>query len=144
MQPPSIIRFSRLFLASLGLAGLLAALTFPGLKASLLRQDPGAAGLGDGVLILALGLGLAVMLVLWFLIAQRGSNVAKWVLVALTLVSIALQVPKIGAIVGSLDPVSMLSLLAALGQLVAIAFLFRADAREWLGHDQPLDFADVG
>lgn len=144
MQPPSIIRFSRLFLASVGITALLAALNFPGLKASLLRQDPAAANLGDGVMILALALGIAVLVVLWFLIARRASNVAKWVLVALTAVSIALQVPKVGAIVVSLDPIAILGLLAAVGQIVAIAFLFRADAREWLSHDQPLDFADVG
>jgi hypothetical protein len=144
MQPPSIVRFSRLFLAAVGITALLAALNFPGLKASVLRQDPAAASLGDGVLILALALGIAVLVVLWFLIARRASNVAKWVLVALTAVSIALQVPKVGAIVSSLDPIAILGLLVAVAQIVAIAFLFRADAREWLGHDQPLDFADVG
>lgn len=144
MQPQSIIRFSRLFLASVGVTALLAALNFPGIRASLLRQDPAAASLGDGVLILALALGFAVLAVLWFLIAHRASNIAKWVLVALTALSIAYQVPMVGAILSSLDPIAILGLVAAVGQIVAIAFLFRADAREWLGQNQPLDFADVG
>jgi hypothetical protein len=144
MQPPSIINFSRIFLASVGVTALLAALNFPALRTTLLRQDPAAASLGDGVLILALALGIAVLLVLWFLIARRASNVAKWVLVALTAVSVALQAPKVGAILMSLDPIAALGLLAAIGQIAAIGFLFRADAREWLSHDEPLDFADVG
>ncbi len=144
MQPPSIANFSRIFLAAVGIASLLAALNYPALKIALLRQDPGAASLGDGVLIMALGLGIAVQLVLWFLIAHRASNVAKWVLVAMTAVSLALQFPKIGAIIASLDPVAILGLMVAVAQIVAIAFLFRADAREWLGHEQSPDLADVG
>ena len=144
MQPPSIVRFSRLFLASVGIATVLTALNFPAVRYKLVPQDPAAANLGDGVLILAIALSLAALVVLWFLIAHRASNVAKWVLVALTAVTILLQPPNVGAIVASLDPIAVLGLLAGLGQIVAIAMLFRADAREWLGRDQPLDFADVG
>lgn len=144
MQPRSIVLFSRFFLASVALATALSALNFEVLKAKLVRQDPGAASLGDGVMILAIAVGIAVPVVLWFLIARRASNIAKWLLVAFTLVGIALQPPRLMAILGSLDPVAGLGLLAALGQLIAIAFLFRADARAWLGREQTPDLADIG
>jgi hypothetical protein len=144
MQPRSIALFSWLFLASLALTAALSAFSFSALKAALVRQDPGAAGLGDGVLILAVAVALAALVVLWFLIAHRASNIAKWLLVAFTLVSLALQPPRLMAILSSLDPVALLGLLAALGQLIAIAFLFRTDAREWLGREQSPDLADIG
>jgi hypothetical protein len=144
MQPRSIALFSRFFLPSIALTAILSALNFPALKAALVRQDPGAASLGDGVMILAVAAALAALVVLWFLIAQRASNIAKWLLVALTLVSLALQPPRVLAILASLDPVALLGLLAALGQLIAIAFLFRADARAWLSREQSPDLADIG
>jgi len=144
MQPPSILRFSRFFLISLGLAAALTVMTFDSLKASLIRQDPAAASLGDGVLGMSIALGLGVMVVLWYLIARRGSNIAKWVLVALTAVSIFLQLPKLGAVAANLDLVAVLSLLAAAGQIYAIAMLFRADARAWLGREEPVSGLDIG
>ncbi len=144
MQPRSITLFSRIFLASVALATMLSALNFEVLKAKLVRQDPGAASLGEGVMILAIAVGIAVPTVLWFLIAQRASNIAKWLLVAFTAVSLGLQPPRVMAILSSLDPVALLGLLAALGQMIAIGFLFRADAREWLGREQSPDLADIG
>ncbi len=144
MQPRSITLFSRYFLASVALAAVLSALNFPALKSALVRQDPGAASLGDGVMILAVAVAIAALVVLWFLIAHRASNIAKWLLVAFTLVSIALQPPRVMAILASLDPLALLGLVAALGQLIAITFLFRADARAWLGQEQSPDLADVG
>ena len=144
MQPPSIIRFSRIFLAALALAAALSVLTFPSLKASLIRQDPAAASLSDGVLALAVALGLGVMVVLWYLIARRGSNLAKWVLVAVTVVSILLQLPKLGAVMANPGLMSGLSLLAIAAQVYAIVMLFRADARAWLGRERPVDGFDIG
>ncbi len=144
MQPPSIINFSRIFLASIALATALAAFRFPALKSALIRQEPTAASLGDGVLALAITLGQVVMLVLWFLIARRASNVAKWILVLLTLLGFALLMPEMRASLSHFAWQPTLSIFVAFLQVIAIAFLFRADAREWLSHDQPLDFADVG
>lgn len=144
MQPRSIALFSRIFLASLVLTAVLSVFDFPALKAALVRQDPGAASLGDGVMVLVFGLALAVMLVLWFLIARQGSNIAKWVLVALTVIGFGLTLPDYFAAFRHVRLISTLSLLAALGQLIAIAFLFRADARAWLGREQSPDLADIG
>jgi hypothetical protein len=144
MQPRSIVLFSRIFLAAVALTAVLSALNFSALKAKLVSQDPGTASLGDGVMILAIAVGIAALVVLWYLIAHRASNIAKWLLVAFTLVSLALQPPRVMAILASLDPVALLGLLAALGQLIAIAFLFRSDARAWLGREQTPDLADVG
>lgn len=144
MLPPSIQRFSRIFLASLGLASAITALTYADLKTALIKQDPAVAGLGDAVLLLSLGLGAVVMLVLWFLIVHRSSAVAKWVLVALTAVSILLQLPKSAGILASFGAVSALSLLAVMGQVYAIALLFRSDATTWLAREQTADQLDLG
>lgn len=144
MTVPSIQRFTRLFLASLAVAAALAAATFRDLKRALIQQDPAMGSLGDGVLVLSIALGLGAMLLLWFLIARRASNLAKWVLVALTALSIALQLPKLGPIVAQLDAVAVLSLLAAATQLYAIAQLFRADAVAWLTREGPGEPVDLG
>lgn len=141
MPPLSIKWFSRWFLASVILASAIAALKYPELKSQLIRQEPGAASLGDGVLILAVAMGQAVMLVLWFLVAHRASNIAKWVLVALTVVGFALMLPDLRP---SMALLPVLTLLNAASQLIAIALLFRADAREWLGREQSPDLADIG
>ena len=144
MQPPSIKWFSWIFLGSVLLATAVAALKFPELKASLIRQEPGAASLGDGVLILAIALGQGVMLVLGFLVAHRASNIAKWILVAMTVVGFALLLPDLGGYFTRLALLPTLSLLNAAAQIVAIGFLFRTDAREWLGREQSPDLADIG
>lgn len=143
MPPPSITRFSRLFLISVGFGLINTVLSFSKTQA-LLAADPAMAelGFGSGFIISIAIVGIAVPLLLWFFIARRASNVAKWVLVVIT----GLGLLMMPSTLSSANQMGYLWLFMALAvtalQLIAIYYLFRADAREWLesrGQQNPVD-----
>ncbi len=130
MRPASITMFDRLFLGALAVGFVNFILNYE----SVLEQveaEPGLAVIGGmPFLIGTLIIGNAINLLLWFLIARRASNVAKWILVVLTGFSLLslFSLPEVGA----LQAVITLVILAL--QLAAIYFLFRADAKAWFKH----------
>ena len=136
MRPQSIVLFDRLFLASLVLALINAALAYSTLVEEV-EADPALAQIGGGAIVIGVVLAsLLIPLVLWYFIARRASNIAKWLLVALI---------AIGLFFGNFSFSDGLSLPAILGlvvtllQVVAIIMLFRADARAWLEGDTAAD-----
>ena len=80
---------------------------------------------------LLLGLFAAVygvMLLLWYLITQKRSQIAKWVLVAVTaLIAVAMWIPTDEFRVDEVLVYGTANLL----QILAVAMLFRADAKKW-------------
>ena len=130
MRPPSIIMFERLFLASLALSALSFALSYDSLIEQLARE-PGLVelGLGSGFVIGTAVVGYAIYLLLWFLIARKASNVAKWVLVvflALGLISL------LGALAGPWGLTMLIGLAVYALEIAAAVYLFRPDAAAWL------------
>lgn len=131
MRPQSIVMFERLFLASLALS-LLGFIMDYGAMADMMQNDPAAQqlGLGNGFMISIAVVGYALYLLLWYLIARRASNVAKWVLV----VFVALGVITL---LGSLSSAWTLSKIIGLAvyalEIAAVVHLFRPDAKAWLG-----------
>jgi hypothetical protein len=143
MPPPSIVRFSRLFLISVGFGLINTVLSFSKTQA-MLAADPAMAelGFGSGFIISIAFVSLAIPLLLWFFIARRASNLAKWILVVLT----ALGLLMMPSTLSSANEMGYLWLFMAIAvtaiQLIAIYYLFRADAREWLeshGTRNPVD-----
>lgn len=132
MRPTSIINFERFYLGALGLGLINNILNWS--QATAVLNDPNvqAAGLGTGFLVSTMVLGLAIPLLLWYFIAKRASNIAKWILVVLFgfgLIGILMSFSAMMAM-GTLPMV--LGLVAFALQAYAVYMLFRPDAVAWL------------
>lgn len=133
MRPSSIVRFDRLYLASIAVGLIGNILEWP-LTMARLAENPDTAALGSTATVAAGGMiaiGVAIALLLWFFIARRGSNVAKWILVVFTVFAIgSLAVGfSTGAVI--LDAGGIVRIVAVALQTVAVFFLFRPDAAAW-------------
>ena len=138
MRPQSIIMFERLFLGSLALSAVITGVGYGDLEGAL-SGDPAMAqlGLGLGFLVGVLTVSFAVYLLLWYLIAHKAANVAKWILVVLVALGVAFSVPAL--IQAQLDLMMGLNLVAYALEIAAVVYLFRADAVAWLRGEQPAD-----
>ena len=133
MRPTSIVLFERLFLLSLAIALVNGFLQYDALVAQV-GNDPALAqlGWGSGAILVVMAISLLIPLLLWYFIARRASNIAKWILVVMTLLGLLfvnLDPGQLGSLAG------IASLAVTILQLVAIVLLFRADARAWPGDD---------
>ena len=140
MRPNSIVTFERLYLGSLALGILNFFLSFDQMKAAM-AAEPGIAkvGFGSGMLIGVFVVSLLISLLLWFFIARKASNVAKWILVVFTafgLLGLPNVISQLSTTPG-LTPV--LALVITIIQLIAVYFLFRPDAAAWLKGAAPTD-----
>lgn len=127
MRPKSIVTFERLALLSLAISLVVTALTWEGNVAAYR-----SGGYGPSFLWFLTAVEVGVGLLLIFLISRKGSPVAKWILTVLTAAGVLELVMKIGdrldaGLLGIAEIVKMILLAAA------VSFLFRADAKEWLG-----------
>jgi len=135
MRPESIKKFDIFFLGGL-LVGVIATfLNWDVMQAQ--AQMPGAP-LGAGTLIGISVATYALSLLLWYFVSRRASNIAKWILVVLTLLGL-IGLPAL--FVGTFGLVKALSLVSTLLGVVAVVFLFRPDARDWFA-GEPDDTLD--
>lgn len=137
MRPQSIVMFERLFLASLALSAVTFVLGYQDALA-VIANDAAAQqfGLGAGFLLGVVAVSFAIYLLLWVLIARRASNAAKWILVVLTAFGVLSALPTL---TGTLTTTLLLSLAVYALEVAAIVFLFRPDAKAWLGGKEPAD-----
>ena len=137
MRPQSILMFERLFLASLAGSLLGFVLTYDEVMGTL-ANDPALReiGLGSGFILGVTAGGYALYLLLWYLIAYRASNVAKWILVVLTVIGVLAMVPSLAGPWGAMQ---LLSLAVCALEVAAVVYLFRADAVAWLKGEAPPD-----
>jgi hypothetical protein len=129
VKPQSIRRFDLFFLASLGLLVLGLAMSFDATVAAV-QARTSARGLqvGPGFVFAIFAVVLVLDLLLWWLVSSKGSTIAKWLLVLL-LVADLFGLPSL--LSGGLSASKGISLLRILAEAVAIAFLFKADAKAW-------------
>jgi hypothetical protein len=138
MRPSSIIWFERLFWAAIVVGLANSWLVFDGLSGI-----GGAQAIGSGVLIGSIGIGVLINVLLWFFIARRASNGARWVLVVLFAFGAASLLFSIA--MGSYPP-GIPGLLGAVGwvlQAAALFMLFRPDAAAWLRRPDDEDLAET-
>ncbi len=133
MRPSSIVRFDRLYLASIAVGLIGNILEWP-LTMARLAENPDTAAMGSTATVAAGGMiaiGVLIALLLWFFIARRGSSVAKWILVVFTVFAIGSLVIgfSTGAVI--LDAGGIVRIVAVALQAAAVAFLFRPDAAPW-------------
>jgi len=130
MRPQSIKMFDYLLLGSLALGVVSFVFSF-GDTMEVLRSDPAVAqtGLGAGFAIGIFAFSTGITLLLWFLISRMRSKIAKWILIAFTVLGIIMlpgslaQMPSVAMIA---------SVVITVMQVAAIYFLFRPDAKDWL------------
>jgi len=129
MRPASIVMFERLFLASLVLSLVGVIIGFDGMVDQL-ASEPGTAelGLGGGFLAGAMAVGFAISLLLWFYIAHKASNVAKWILIVLAAFGL-ISLPAM--LTGPWDATVLLGLASYALEIAALIYLFRDDAKAW-------------
>lgn len=72
----------------------------------------------------------AIVLTLWYFVAYRASKIAKWLLLVVSVVSLVLGLVGLAEYDGI--PMAFFLVSQAL-TWIAIAFLFRKDARTWFG-----------
>jgi hypothetical protein len=131
MRPQSIVMFERLFLLSLALSAVSFLVNYDAMVAAL--QSEAALrdlGLGSGFALGLFAFGLAVYLLLWFFIARKASNIAKWVYVVLLALSIPSLVSSLSTFSFSMGGLLGIAVYAL--EVAAAVFLFRADAIAWL------------
>jgi hypothetical protein len=140
MQPKSIQRFDIFYLGSLAvyIAGF-----FLGYDdtVALTRQQYAEAGLNldpSMWIAIAFAIGLGISVLLWWLVSSRGSNIAKWILVVFLVLGVLVMLFAYST--GAAGPLTLatgLSLLSTALSAVAIFYLFKPDAKEWLERERP-------
>ncbi len=129
MRPPSILMFERLFLASLAVSVVSIVIGFDAMVDQLAREPGTAAlGFGGGFLAGTIAVGMAISLLLWFLIAHKASNVAKWILIVLAAFGL-ISIPAM--LTAPWDTTVLLGLTSYAFEIAALIFLFRDDASAW-------------
>ena len=121
MRPQPIVLFERLYLFSI-LLGVASTISYWG---ELSRLAPVASLAGVGFVL------LAAMTTLVLLVSRRRSEVAKWVLVLITVAGLAFALPSLPASIAA-GPRGWLGIAQSLLQVAAVALLFTAPGRAWL------------
>lgn len=138
MRPQSIIRFEQLYLGSTLITLVVQVLNFLALFGPVRTEE---AGLITLLIVLALTYGLAFLF--WYLIARRASNIAKWILVVISVLGAISTVPLLLAEAQADPAYALVMALVFVLQLVGIAYLFRRDAAEWLRSRGEVGVIDV-
>lgn len=139
MRPQSIVWFERLYLASVCLGILTLALNYDLIE----MRAVATGGAGTSAWVGAV-IGVCINLLFWFFIARRASNIAKWILVVMTAVGIVGMIAMLSTLLMYGPLYTALTGAVTLLQLVAMVFLFRRDAVDWLksgGRNGPIDLA---
>ena len=132
MRPQSIELFEKVFLGSIALGLVNTALSWGALTASLQGAGNPAATMGPSLMIFSIALSLVISLLLWFFIARRASNVAKWIYVVITAIGVF---GVLSSLANPLMPkgLTMIGGFVATGlQVFAAWLLFKPDAVAWL------------
>ena len=125
MQPRSIVTFERLYLAGLVVSLANFALAFGTISQATISGST----VNPAYLVVGFVIGFAIQLALWFMVARKASNIARWALVVIFILGLsglsALVSPPYGL-------ANVLGLGVVALHFAALTFLFRKDASDWL------------
>lgn len=139
-RPKSIVAFERAFWTSFAVGLFGGILSWNDVLAVYQREPSIAAmGFGSGLLIAMWGTSFAFQLFFWYLIARKRSNVVRWVYVVLAGIGIISTLATMNdqAMPGGVSKI--FSLASSAVTVLAIFFLFRPDASDWLTKKQHVD-----
>jgi hypothetical protein len=129
MRPQSIEMFEKVYLGALAVSLLSVAISW---NQTVLEFEARVPGSGPVLAAGAMAVGFAISLLLWWLIARRASNVAKWILVVLTAIGLFGFLSSLFMATVPKDLNFAMSAAANLLSVYAVWLLFRADAAAWL------------
>ena len=125
MRPNSIGMFDKLFLGSLALGLVNMAVSWENSMAELEGSGLNG-GVGTSLMVVSVAIGFGISLLLWYFISRRASNIARWILIALT----AIGVVSLPFSLFDLPTIPMILAIIVTGmQLVAIYYLFQPDSK---------------
>ena len=146
MKPQSIRRFDQLYLGSIALSLVGYFISYDAMVTQM-ETRTAAAGveLGSGAVIGTIVLGLAVNLLLWFLVSRKASEIAKWIIVLLFVVGLisAIGLPgSPGLFAGPWTLIKTISAAIVLLEAAAVYYLFQPDAKIWFAGTPSIDDED--
>ncbi len=139
-RPDSIVYFERFFGASILVSVLATIITWNEITMEFERESAGIqSATALGFIIATFVVTLLILSALWYGIARRASNVAKWIYVVLTGLGTLLTIASLfePTEFGGLSLAG--SLLSTALSVASIVCLFRADAIAWLTGKGPTD-----
>jgi hypothetical protein len=138
-RPPSIVRFERLWFASLAAWSVGTLLAWERTQNSLVGNAQSAPIAGWAQPAYA-GMIVTIALIQWYFVARRPMPVVKWLVAAMAAIGGLRALFTLYAVLTARYPHPWSRgsfILAALLAVLAAAALFRADARAWFGEDEP-------
>lgn len=133
VRPKSIVQFELVYWAIILLGLINTALSWSDMMASVEVQRM-IAQVGMASVYVTASIGLGIQLLLWYFIARRGSVIAKWILVVLTV--IGLVTSALGLANGdTMTLTAIIGVMLMVLQVVALVLVFRPDTRPWFGED---------
>jgi hypothetical protein len=129
MRPASIVQFERLFLGALALEVLVDVLAWQGEVAAAAKGYSQFAAVAPTLVGGIMAVSILASLALWYFVARRGSNIAKWIVAVWFVVSTVLLALSLLHISFTLPVV--LGWLAYLLRAWSVSYLFKPDAEAW-------------
>ena len=132
MRPHSIELFEKTYLASIALSIASTVFTWSEVTASMRAASSSGVALGSSGMIASVAISNLVSLLLWYFVARRASNIAKWIYVVITAIGLLMV---LNLLVGSTNGIrlAMVSgLIVTALQVFAAWLLFKPDAAAWL------------
>lgn len=143
MRPRSIEMFEKAYLGSIAVSLMAILIGWSRLSADYaVRMANMSESAREAILMVSAGLVIAVSLLLWFLVARKASNIAKWLLVLLTALGTFSMVNSVFEAALPKDLYFAVNITSTLLGLYSVWLLFRPDAVAWLdskGADGPGD-----
>ena len=132
MRTRSIELFEKVYLGAIAIGLVNTFLSWSQVNAMLDDPRMQAAGMGSGTLLFGLVVGILIPLLLWYFIARRASNVAKWIYIVLTALGLFAFLSSLANPLVSKGLVTILGAAAVGLQVYGAWLLFRPDAVAWL------------
>ena len=132
MRPKSIELFEKVFLGAFAIGLVNTVMSWSQVDALLADPRMRAAGVGSGTLMFVVVVGILIPLLLWYFIARRASNVAKWIYVVLAALGLFGFLSSLANPLAPKGLVTVLGLVTVGLQVYAAWLLFRPDAAAWL------------
>lgn len=132
MRPKSIDQFAWVYAAVIGAGLVSTALSWNDMLAQVSVQQM-IARFGAATVYVVAGIGLTIQLLLWYFIARRGSVIAKWIFVILTVFAILTGVWSLFTADAASTAIAVIGVATLVLQAVALWLVFRPDTRAWFG-----------
>lgn len=146
MRPKSIVNFERVVLLGILVGIVNSFLSWDKMLAMAQAQaaaQGGAMKIGPGFLVGVQAVFIVIYLLLVWLIARKGSPVAKWIYVVLAVLSLIAAIFGLGKMAAYGTVSLVLAIAQHLLTLAALWFLFQPDAKAWFAEGRTADPADL-